>query len=254
MTKPHHLAALALAAAACAAQADADTRFVFDLAAPAAITQVAPAGTAELLAGARALAFFNDGSSAEAAFVVTTSGAQAGALAQAPAFFVNAFSDASLDVGRPREWSVANTDASRTLLGFAIDLRNGGLGQAAFDIHFGPSLNEAGTPGSNAGSSLLMDFALRSFIKGSSLITYSQPLALAGAPAVGDLFGRVDVLLGYSNAGLNGGLLPNSSLSSQNFSSDLDAVVYAPVPEPTSAALLLVGGLGLVAGARRRRG
>ena len=251
---PRRTVGLALAALASAAQADASHSFEFDLSAPVAISSVVPYGGADVLQGARALAFFSDGHSAEAVFTTFSVGGQQGALAQAGEFFISASSDNGAD-GKPDEWQVGNLDTSRTLVGFALDGRNGGLGQAAFDINFGPTLNDTGTLGSNAGNSLLMDFALRTFIKGAITVRYSQPLALGGAPAVGDLFARVDVALAYSNVGLNGGLPPNTSLSSQKFGSDLDAVAYvatSPVPEPATAWLLLAGAAGLGLRARRR--
>ena len=254
-----HAAALALAAAAGAAQADASHTFVVDTALPQGISSVITLGTADVLLGARAYAFFSDGSSSQADFVQIGSGAELGAVAEASgAFVLAASSNASVDTGRPQEWQVTNLHPTRTLVGFAIDGRNSGSGKAAFDINFGASLLEEGTPGSSQGGSLLMDFNLRSFITGTVTVTYSQPLALNGAGAVGDLFGRVDVALAYSNVGLNGGLPANLGVfSQQRFSTDIDLVTYvptSPVPEPGTAVLWLAGAAMLLVRQRWSRG
>lgn len=249
---------LALAAAAAAAQAEPVVTFVQDLSAPrTAVTRVDFYGTADRLAGARAMVLFNDGSRDEAMFVVTGSGPTRIATAETTAFVVSALSDAVVDDSQPEDWLVANLDTRRTLVGFSIELAREGTA-AAFDTYFGANLLELGTPGSSTGRSLQMDFRGRSFLAGSYTVTYSQPIALQGATPVGDLFGRVDVRLAYSNATLNGGLPPNSPVfSSQRFFSDLDLVVYAQADAPPPASLPLPGTAVLAVAAlallRRRR-
>lgn len=220
---------------------------------------VSNAGTADVLAGAVAQAFFSDGSMAQAGFVVSGSSGTRVAVAETAAFLLAAGSDALADAGQPQEWRIINLDPGRTLTGFAIDGRGAGAGQAAFDLAFGASGLDEGTAGSAGGRTLLVDVAGLGFLQGTITTTYSEPVALPGAAAVGDLFARVEVAFAFSTAGI-GGLPPptqfNGVISSLRFGSDLDTVSYlatSPVPEPASALLLGVGLAGLAAAARRRQ-
>lgn len=242
-----HLAALALATLAGTAQADPAMTVVRQLSNPVSVSTVASSGAPEALGGALATAFFSDGTQQQALFVSGGSGTLSFASASGSRFVVVA--EPGNDVSQPGNWFVTNLDTSTTLVGFQLDGRGLGAGIAAFDVSSFTS--PASTPGSNNGSELLMQFSGRSFIQGLVTTTYSAPISLNGAGAVGDLFAVVRVDLAYTNAGLNGGLPPNSSLSSQNFRSDLDTVVYAAVPEPASA-LLLAAGAALLLGWRRR--
>jgi hypothetical protein len=245
ISKRHVLAAVAWAAMASAAQADPSVSIVRNLAGPVAATSVTAFGSPEVLSGTLATAFFNDGSSEQAAFAVL---GDTNANAIGTRFVIGA--ELGSDTNQPGNLFITNLDTSATLVGFMLDGRGAGSGTAGFDVSSFTSPNS--TPGSNDGRELVMDFTLRSFITGLVTTTYSSPVSLDGAPAVGDLFAVVRVDLAYSNVGLNGGLLPNHpTLSSQKFNTDLDTVIYAAVPEPASALLLAVGG-ALLVGVRRR--
>ncbi|EHR73345.1 PEP-CTERM putative exosortase interaction domain-containing protein [Burkholderiales bacterium JOSHI_001] len=249
------LTTLALALHLGAARAEPAQNFVFDTSAPREVLTVDPTGVVDMLQDASAFAFFSDGSSAQASFTVSGDNISRLAVAQTAQFVLGSQSDVTRDVGKPVEWFITNTDRDRTLVGFAIDGRGQGNGHAAFDINFGPSLSAEGTPGSAGGGTLLMDFTGRTFITGSLTTTYSQPLGVAGAAPVGDLFAHVNVALAFTTGPLNGGLPPPTQLSgvfsTMKFRSDIDAVAYvSAVPEPVPTALLLAG---LVALAWRRR-
>lgn len=253
------LAVAALLSVSLLARAEPQHTFVVDNSAPRQILSVDSTGVVDLLQGATAYAFFQDGSSAQASFTVSGDNLNRTAVAQTPQFALVSISDVTRDLGRPVEWSITNTDSSRTLVGFAIDGRGQGDGHATFDISFGPSFLEVGTLGSERGQSLLMSFSGRTFLTGGVTVTYSQPLGLAGAAPVGDLFARVDVALAYTNTPLHGGLPPPTELggvfSRQNFASDVDLVVYAstsPVPEP-AAWMLLLGGAAVIGRRLRTR-
>lgn len=225
-----------------------------DLTQAVAASNVGSYGTPDALAGVLATARFSDGSLAQALFATQGSGILSTAFAQvADAFVIVA--DGGTDSSRPSNWTVTNLSTTRTLVGFTLDGRGLGQGQAGFDVS--SFTTSADTPGSNDGSELLMSFTGRTFITGAVTIAYSLPVALNGAAAAGDLFAQVDVSLAYTNAGLNGGLPPNTLFSgvfsSQNFRSDVDLVSYAAVPEPGAGALWAAG-LAVLAGLRRRRG
>lgn len=221
---------------------------------PLQATAVSSDGTPDTLAGSLGSVRFSDGSSASALFTAQGSGLGSSAVAFVDGVFALR-ADAGPDTSRPGGWSVVNLTTDRTLVGFTLDGLGQGQGSAGFDVSV--FTTTADTPGSNSGVELTMSFAGRSFIAGTVTITYSRPVALAGQPAAGDLFSRVDVALAYTTAGLNGGLPPiglfGSVFSTQNFGGDLDRVVYAPVPEPAALALMLAGLGGLAGVARRRR-
>lgn len=245
MSKRHLLAAAVLAALAGTAQADPSVNIVRNLAGPVAATTVTNYGAPDVLSGTMVTAFFNDGSSEQAVFAIL---GDAGAFAGGTRFAVGA--ELGADSSMPGNLSIVNLDNTATLVGFELDGRGQGSGgTVGFDVSAFTSA--ASTPGSNDGRELLMDFTRRSFITGLVTTTYSAPVSLNGAPAVGDLFAVVRVDLAYSNAGLNGGLPPLPPFHSQNFRTDVDTVIYAPVPEPASALLLAAGG-ALLLSARRR--
>lgn len=245
-------AGLIAGAIALPAAAEPSQTLTRDTGQPVAATAVNSYGAPDALAGALATARFSDGSTETALFVAQGSGSSATAFAMvADAFVVQAAG--GNDTSRPGSWSVTNLSTTRTLVGFTLDGRGLGRGQAGFDLS--SFTIAASTPGSADGVNLLMDFSGRTFITGSVAIAYSLPIALVGQPAAGDLFSRVDVSLAYTTGGLQGGLPPsnlfNGVFSGQNFGGDLDSVVYAAVPEPGAWALWL-GGLAVL-GLRARR-
>ena len=226
-----------------------------DLSTPGQISAVASDGLASTLDGARATVFYSDGSSDQALFVGTASGLDLFSVAQTPAFTVVASTSGS-SASFPA-FSISNTDQARTLVGFRIDGAGDGNGHAAFDRGLGVSSTGPSTAGSASGIDLSLDFSRRSFLTGTVAITYSRPLGLNGAAPVGDLFGSVAVQMNLSTVL---GLPPVTQLSgvfsSIDFSTDIDAVVYAataPVPEPAGWALLLAGG-AVLAGRQRLGG
>jgi hypothetical protein len=227
-----------------AAQADPGLSIVRDLGDPAAASSVTFFGTPLALDGTLATAFFNDGTSEQVLFKVS-----GGTFATAVGlrFVIGAEPG---DNSQPGNLFITNLDTSAALVSFMLDGRGSGSGTAGFDVS--ALTSAASTPGSNEGRELVMDFTRRSFIQGLVTTTYSVPVALNGAPAVGDLFAVVRVDMAYSNAGLNGGLpAGHPTLSSQNFRTDVDTVIYSPVPEPSSMAMFAVGTM-LLLGAKRR--
>jgi hypothetical protein len=236
--------AIALVAAALltttAAWADPVTTYVELPSAPGQLTAVATNGPANVLDGARAMAFFSDGSSTQSLFVGVDAGSIRQSIAQQASSFALVAQSSGSSVSFP-SFSITNTDPTRTLVGFRIDGRGDGAGQAAFDRGFTGSTNPS-TTGSGAGLDLSLDFTGRNFITGTVQVSYSQPLGLNGAAPVGDLFSTVEVRVAFNSLV---GIPPNSSLSAFNFSTDIDAVTYAPVPEPGSW-LLMLAGVGLL--------
>lgn len=216
------------------------------------VVSVSSFGAGSLLAGARATAFFSDGSSSTTLFVDTSFSSVAKATAIAEGSFVIDGQSDSSGAGFP-DFFVTNLDSSRTLTGFRIDGRGDGAGQVAFDTD---SFN-AGTPGSNAGRELVFDTSLWPNSVKNAIITlnYETPLGLGGAAPAGDLFRSVRVDMPW---GVLGGLPPATSFSgvfsSLDFTQDIDAVIYAaPVPLPAAWTALSLGLAALGAAARRRR-
>lgn len=216
--------------------------------APAQIAIVTPDGPADVMDGALATAFFGDGSSEQALFVGSGAvGELRASVAQTAAFAIVAQSS-GVFVSFPT-FTISNTDTLRTLVGFRIDGRGNGAGAAAFDrgTIFSPPPS---TAGSATGVDLSLDFRDRSFLTGTVDVTYSQPLGLAGAAPVGDLFGSVLVQMNLSRVV---GLPPNSNLSFINFKTDVDFVQYAAaIPEPGTWVLML-GGLAVMGLISHRR-
>jgi hypothetical protein len=243
---PHHLATAAAALLASATVCALPVHNWAEVtAAPAQINTVVPDGPADAMNGARVTVSFSDGSSDTALFVGRDAGPNFLSVAQTPAFALVAQSSGS--TASFPSFTISNTDGARTLVGFQIDGRGDGNGSAAFDRGFVGSTRPS-TAGSSTGVDLSLDFRDRSFLTGSVDVTYSRPLGLAGAAPVGDLFGTVAVQMQLSRVL---GLPPNSNLSFINFSTDVDAVQYAAVPEPGTWALMAAG-VGLLAWRRRR--
>ena len=218
------------------------------------ITAVNSSAPADVLGGGRASVFFSDGSSDQAFFVGSTSGLDSFAVAQTASFAIAAQSFGSL-VSFP-SFSISNRDTVRTLTGFRIDGRGDGAGHGAFDRGLGVTDTRShSTPGSETGRDLLLYFTGRTFITGTVAVTYSNPLGLNGTAPVGDLFSTVEVQmnLGSGLVGLTPTALFSGVFSHINFSLDVDTVDYAaPVPVP-GTLMMMLSGLGLLAGARRRR-
>lgn len=217
------------------------------------ISAVDPGGPADSLVGARATVFYSDGSSDTALFAGFTSGLDSWAVAQTASFALVAASSGS-GTSAP-DFSLSNTDRVRTLVRFDIDGFGDGAGQAAFDRGLGVLTPHPGTPGSNNGTDLHLDFSRRSFLTGTVTVTYRHALGLAGAAPVGDLFRAVSVQM---DLGTVVGLPPVTAFSAvfSNIDFDADIDTVAPVltvPEPGSAALLALGLAALGVGARRQR-
>lgn len=218
------------------------------------ITTVSSNATAQAMDGAVATVFFSDGSSDQATFAGTAIGSDYLSLAQTSSFQISAGSVGGV-VSRP-DFSIVNLDASRTVVGFAIDGRGAGSGRAAFDRALGPGGVDTGTAGSATGVDLTLDFTGRSFLTGTVDITYSHPLTLNGAAPAGDLFGSIEVRMAF---GTILGLPPSNQFSGVfsdiDFGTDVDTVDYAAVavvPEPGSIVLLLAS-LAALALLRRPR-
>lgn len=225
-----------------------------DLAQPVLASTVSSYGAPETLAGTRATVRYSDGSVEQAVFVAQGTGVTANAFAEVAGAFAIVASGGD-DTSRPGTWSVSNLSTTRTLVGFTLEGLGAGEGRAGFDVS--TFTTTADTTGSGTGVEMLMDFTGRTFITGSVTTTYSLPVALVGQAPAGDLFGRVDVALAYTTAGLGGGLPPitfaGAVFSTQRFGSDLDVVNYLAVPEPSAASLALAGLGVLLLRARRSR-
>lgn len=285
--RPIALAALAAAAAALAtvsgAARAAPVVSVVTAASPVlGIDAVTSSSLASALAQSTVTAIFSDGSRQTAGFTVTTTNGPGGGNVQATAtdsgFLLVVAND--LGVGEEPLFSLLNLHTTLTLSALRIDGRGSGSGRAAFDQAIGTVGQGVGTPGSERGITFSPVTAYPNSIVGTLLATYLDPLALAGASAVGDLFGSLQVDFDLESPFVDiTGLPPvtqfNRSFSSFEFRADIDTVSYTAVspppkdppadppagpptdpsagtvPEPASASLL--GLAALLAWAARRR-
>lgn len=217
------------------------------------ITAVSSEGSAALMNGARATVFFDDGSIEEAVFAGGS--VVGGAISVATTTGSVIVADSEGSVASFPNFSISNVDTVRTITGFRIDGRGDGTGQAAFDRGLGVTDTlRPSTPGSQTGIDLHLDFTGRTFLTGTVDITFSNPLSLPGTAPVGDLFGTVEVRMQFGTlVGVPPVTLFSAAFSTFKFNSDIDSVVYAaaPVPEPSDAWLLMAG-IGVLIGARRR--
>lgn len=272
------LPALAIAAALCGLSAPGTARAAptFSLLTPASptrgITSVAFDNNASALALSTVSATFSDGSQVSTGFSIrmVRGGLTPEFVAQAEssAFMVLAFT--SSDPQERPLFEVHNLDPLLTLRSIRIDGRGAGGGHAAFDLPLGANGLDEGTPGSSRGLALAPLTRYPSSIGGNLIASFLDPLALAGAAAVGDLFGSLQIDFDFESSVADFTGLPppsqfNGVFSRFDFMADLDTVSYAAVtppkdpptdpptgtvPEPGSAALL---GLAACLGLRARR-
>ena len=125
---------------------------------------------------------------------------------------------------------------------------NGAPGDTIFDITFGGAF---GTAGSFRGTTFLVTFGLGSL---DVVGTYRDEIKLtAAAAAVGDLWRELDINFD-AVAGGTGGLASGTTLKfvADTDNTELAGDIVAVIPEPSSIALLITGGLFLV-GYRQRK-
>ena len=137
-------------------------------------------------------------------------------------------------------WTLQNLLAPGGLSIVGLTLR-GAPGRTVFDRTFGGA---DGTPGSDLGRDL--EF-VGAGLPGSSA-HYTNLVRIGGAPPVGDVFERVELVLGVG--GLGGGDALEFRLDTDRI--EARGAFDTAVPEPESWALV-AGGLGAVALAGRRR-
>ena len=123
-------------------------------------------------------------------------------------------------------------------------------GNTVFDVQDygsnGPLSNEPDTPGSRRGYAFdLLDESLVDTYDIS--VTYKDLVAVGSNPAVGDLYGTLEIMFGDTTATA----FVNNGTGSFKFKADTDIIV--PIPEPGTVLLLGVGMLGLLGLARKRK-
>lgn len=215
------------------------------------VSAVSTNGAAELFHGARATAFFNDGSSATALFVAAApQGNACGSFAQGGAFQVSAIS-ACGSASTP-DFEVVNQDTVRRLVGLQLDGLGDGAGQVAFDRDITFLSGLILTEGSSTGTDLRAHFEdlPPSVQNATGTYTYRGAIGLSGAAPLNDLYRIVEFRFSLPNiVGLTG------TIAFLDFSVDADTVVYdnaTAVPVPGAVWLLLSGALAVASSARRR--